>query len=215
MFEEIAKDIDVVRRRYQTDLGTQPVNDLINPNQSDFIFMMIDLDNLKPVNDTCGHSAGDEMLLQIRDLLLACCRSSDAVIRWGGDEFLVIGRYSDLRQGEVLAERIRSRMENAIFSVGNGQATRTTASIGITGFPFARSKPDLMDWEQLLSLADTAMYRAKATRNAWVSIVSTPESSSVINPFYSFRDHTDAMVEQGMLQIRSSHDTDIDLAMEG
>ncbi|MFK8030101.1 MAG: two-component regulator propeller domain-containing protein [Gammaproteobacteria bacterium] len=214
VFEEIAKDIDVVRRRYESGGAALPI-DLNNPNQSDFIFMMIDLDNFKPVNDTCGHSAGDEMLMQIRDLLLACCRSSDAVIRWGGDEFLVIGRYSDLRQGEVLAERIRSRMENAIFSVGNGQATRTTASIGITGFPFVRSKPDLMDWEQLLSLADSAMYRAKATRNAWVSIVSTEQSSSVINPFYSFRDHTDAMVEQGMLEVRSSHDTDIDLALEG
>ncbi len=215
VFEEIAKDIDVVKRRYQSGISPKPTGSTTNPNQSDFIFMMIDLDNFKPVNDTCGHSAGDEMLLQIRDLLLSCCRSSDAVIRWGGDEFLVIGRYSDLRQGEVLAERIRSRMENAVFSVGNGQATRTTASIGITGFPFTRSKPNLMDWEQLLSLADSAMYRAKATRNAWVSIVSTEQSAAVINPFYSFRDHTDAMVEQGMLEIRSSHDTDIDLAVEG
>ncbi|MEM7081174.1 MAG: two-component regulator propeller domain-containing protein [Pseudomonadota bacterium] len=213
VFEEIAKDIDVVRRRYQSNPGARPLADS-SPEQSDFIFMMIDLDNFKPVNDTCGHSAGDEMLLQIRDLLQSCCRSSDVVIRWGGDEFLVIGRYSDLRQGEVLAERIRAAMENAVFSVGNGQATRSTASIGITGFPFCRTRPDLMDWEQLLSLADTAMYRAKATRNAWVSIASTEQSATVINPFYSFRDHTDAMVEQGMLEIRHSDDANSEARRE-
>ena len=210
VFEEIAKDIDVVRRRYRNYDPNAPVT----VDQSDFIFMMIDLDNFKPVNDTCGHSAGDEMLLQIRDLLVETCRSSDVVIRWGGDEFLVIGRYADLRQGEALAERIRSRMANSVFSVGNGQATRTTCSIGLAGFPFTRGKPDLMDWEQLLSLADTAMYRAKAHRNTWVSLVSTEFSKDVINPFYSFRDHTDAMVEQGMLRIRSSRDNLEEMAAE-
>lgn len=209
VFEEIAKDIDVVRRRYSVADHTEE-----DPNQSDFIFMMIDLDNFKPVNDTCGHGAGDEMLIQIKDLLLAACRSSDVVIRWGGDEFLVIGRYADLRQGEALAERIRTNMANAVFSVGNGQATRTTCSIGLTGYPFTRSKPDLLDWEQLLSLADTAMYRAKATRNSWVSMISTEHSQSVINPFYSFRDHTDAMVDQGMLELRSSNDVEAEVAAE-
>ncbi len=51
-----------------------------------------DLDNFKPINDTYGHAAGDQMLLEVRDVLLNTCRRSDSVIRWGGDEFVVIAK---------------------------------------------------------------------------------------------------------------------------
>ncbi|MFK8017024.1 MAG: two-component regulator propeller domain-containing protein [Gammaproteobacteria bacterium] len=201
VFQEVAKDIDVVRRRYR---DTGHAGD--KPSQSDMVFMMIDLDNFKPVNDTCGHAAGDKLLLQVRDVLLDACRQSDTVIRWGGDEFLVIGRYADSEQAEALAERIRSSMAKKVYSIGSGQVARTTCSIGMASYPFVRQNPDMLEWEQLLSLADAAMYRAKTRRNAWVSFVSTQSSGSVANPFYSFRDHSEQMVEQGMLQINQSDD---------
>jgi diguanylate cyclase (GGDEF)-like protein len=199
VFQEVAKDIDIVRRRYR---DTGEASD--HPAQSDMVFMMIDMDNFKPVNDTCGHAAGDKLLLEVRDVLLEACRQSDTVIRWGGDEFLVIGRYSDSSQAEALAERIRASMANKVFSIGSGQVARTTCSIGMASYPFIRSKPDMLEWEQVLSLADAAMYRSKASRNAWVSFVATEDSAAVANPFYSFRDHSDQMVEQGMLAINQS-----------
>ncbi|MFK7889147.1 MAG: two-component regulator propeller domain-containing protein [Gammaproteobacteria bacterium] len=199
VFQEVAKDIDIVRRRYR---DTGEASD--HPAQADMVFMMIDMDNFKPVNDTCGHAAGDKLLLEVRDVLLAACRQSDTVIRWGGDEFLVIGRYSDSDQAEALAERIRASMAEKVFSIGSGQVARTTCSIGMASYPFVRTKPDMLEWEQVLSLADAAMYRAKSNRNAWVSFVATADSGAVANPFYSFRDHADQMVDQGMLAINDS-----------
>ena len=201
VFQEVAKDIDVVRRRYRDAAHSAEA-----PGQSDIVFMMIDMDNFKPVNDTCGHAAGDKLLLEVRDVLLDACRQSDTVIRWGGDEFLVIGRYSDSDQAEALAERIRASMADKVFSIGSGQVARTTCSIGMASYPFIRQKPELLEWEQVLSLADAAMYRAKSRRNAWVSFVSTATSGDVANPFYSFRDHTERMVEQEMMRINESGD---------
>ena len=55
---------------------------------------MIDLDGFKPINDTYGHHAGDLALKQVRDILQICCRKSDTIVRWGGDEFFIIGRHA-------------------------------------------------------------------------------------------------------------------------
>ena len=70
---------------------------------------MVDLDGFKQLNDTHGHRAGDEALRQVTALLREACRRSDVIIRWGGDEFLVLGRQSDRRGCDVLAERIAPR----------------------------------------------------------------------------------------------------------
>ena len=58
-------------------------------------FMMIDLDEFKPINDTFGHHTGDHTLVQVSDLLRACAREADTVFRWGGDEFLIVGEARD------------------------------------------------------------------------------------------------------------------------
>ena len=80
-------------------------------------FMMIDLDHFKPINDTYGHAAGDRMLLEVRDVLLKTCRRSDFVIRWGGDEFVVIAKQAKPGESEALAERIRREIANHQFKV--------------------------------------------------------------------------------------------------
>ncbi|MEM9056304.1 MAG: two-component regulator propeller domain-containing protein [Pseudomonadota bacterium] len=209
VFEEASKDIEVVRRRYRDGVPDGDADD----GPWDVAFLMIDLDNFKPVNDTCGHEAGDKLLLQVRDVLLGACRQSDTVIRWGGDEFMVIGRYATREQGEELAERIRSRMANTVFSIGNGQVARTTCSIGFATFPFVRSQPEHLEWEQVLNLADAAMYRAKQQRNAWVSFVSTELSATIDNPFYTIRDQADALVEQGLIEIHTSQLADSEVAI--
>ncbi len=116
VFEEVSKEVAVIQRRHDaTQRGIKP------DDAADLVFMMIDLDNFKPINDTYGHAAGDQILLEVRDLLLGTCRKSDFVIRWGGDEFVVIAKGSNPGEVEILAERIRSTVADHLFSAVNRQ----------------------------------------------------------------------------------------------
>lgn len=165
LFEQIRKDVDLVLRHYRDGSET-----LAPGGNNDLLFLMVDLDNFKPVNDSCGHEAGDVLLLQIRDVLLDCCRSSDDVIRWGGDEFLIIARETNRKHAAVLAERIRSSLAQRVFPLGNGQVARISSSIGYASYPFLKDQPELLSWEEVLGVADAAMYEAKQKRNAWTGI---------------------------------------------
>jgi diguanylate cyclase (GGDEF)-like protein len=201
LFEQVAKDIALVRRRYyELAQGIQQIN------VYDLVFMMVDLDHFKPINDNFGHAAGDQVLVDVRGLLLNACRDSDIVIRWGGDEFLVIGRDADPEKAETLAERIRSSIEDNVFELEDGQVARTTCSVGFACFPFVRDEPDALPWEQTLALADAALYTAKNTsRNAWVGYLSTPECAGRIPEVAKMvRDDPHQMRQQGLLEIRSS-----------
>ena len=165
LFEQISGDIDQVQRQHD---GGSRGGGLDRNN--DIVFMMVDLDHFKPVNDAHGHVAGDRMLLEVRDVLLGACRSSDVVIRWGGDEFLVIGREATGTEVSSLAERIRAHVESHVFELGSGVVAHTTCSVGFASYPFLGTRPDLVSWEQVLGIADMAMYLAKEERNAWVGI---------------------------------------------
>jgi len=171
VFEEVSRDFDLVKRRLDNErLGV------------DTSVMMIDLDNFKPINDTYGHAAGDEMLLQLRDVLLGICRRSDFVIRWGGDEFVVISKQTQSDEAEHLAERIRSRIAGSNFKLSDGQIVRTTCSIGFAAYPLFRSAPDESSLDQIISLADGLMYEAKQRRNAWVGMLGPNDAIASFEP---------------------------------
>jgi diguanylate cyclase (GGDEF)-like protein len=167
VFEEVSRDLDVIRRKIgDEDQGVD------SKTISDLVFMMIDLDNFKPINDTYGHAAGDQMLLEVRDVLLGTCRKSDFVIRWGGDEFVVIAKQARSGESEALAERIRSKIAEHNFMLADGQIVRTTCSIGFAAFPLFRAQAEDADLDQILTLADSLMYEAKRQRNAWAGMLS-------------------------------------------
>jgi diguanylate cyclase (GGDEF)-like protein len=202
LFEQVTKDIAMVRRRYlELEEGVE------NIKIFDLAFMMVDLDHFKQINDSCGHMAGDQILLEIRDVFLKVVRESDIVIRWGGDEFLIIARDSDPDKAAVLADRIRAAVADAVFSLPDGQIVRTTCSIGYACYPFVRSHPDRVSWEQIVTLADAALYEAKqAERNSWVGYHSTPQSTESKDLYGGARDNPDELAAKGHLEIRSSFD---------
>ena len=166
VFEEVSRDLDVIRRRIEDERDGMTSDDT-----NELVFMMIDMDNFKPINDTYGHAAGDQVLLDFRDLLLNICRRSDFVIRWGGDEFVVIAKQARAGETEALAERIRSTVANHNFTLGDGQIVRTTCSIGFAAYPLFRNKVDDSGLDQIIGLADSLMYEAKKTRDAWVGMM--------------------------------------------
>jgi diguanylate cyclase (GGDEF)-like protein/PAS domain S-box-containing protein len=124
--------------------------------------LFLDLDNFKTINDSLGHAVGDALLKEIATRLGECVRETDTISRQGGDEFLIV--LPDLRGTEVITPiliKIRERLQAPIHS--EGHELTTSASIGVSLYP-----DDGRDFETLLRMADTAMYRAKeAGRNQY------------------------------------------------
>lgn len=120
--------------------------------------LFIDLDEFKEINDTQGHSVGDDVLVEIALRLKACLREQEMVARLGGDEFVVIANGVDPLSAATIATRI---LENITQPMWIGQSHLSLrASIGISTYP-----RDGMSGELLLRNADTAMYAAKQNRN--------------------------------------------------
>ncbi len=158
------------------------VNALLEPDAAGrvttqrLVLMVIDLDRLKPINDQFGHEAGDRVIVQIGELLKHVSRSTDLVVRWGGDEFVVVCRDADMMIAGQLAERIRSTVAKQLFRVGAGRAARTSCSIGFAPYPFIPEFPEHTTWEQSLALADAALYQSKRSRNSWVGLAGKPKA---------------------------------------
>jgi len=118
--------------------------------------VMVDIDHFKKVNDTFGHTEGDQILCKISSLLKNSVRRKDTVARYGGEEFILILPEAALQQSFVIAERIRQSVENTLFEVGRAQVN-LTLSMGISNFPSHRVKSK----EELIKMADQALYDAK------------------------------------------------------
>lgn len=137
----------------------------------DLVFLMVDIDHFKFVNDHYGHAAGDRVLQQVSEILRNATRDSDTVVRWGGEEFLVVARNASRSESAILAERIRAQMEDHVFDLEDGAKLHRTCSIGFTFYPFIPEKPSFLPWEQVLDIADHCLFAAKrGGRNAWVGV---------------------------------------------
>jgi diguanylate cyclase (GGDEF)-like protein len=118
--------------------------------------VMVDIDFFKKVNDTFGHTEGDQVLCKVSSLLKTSVRKKDIVARYGGEEFILILPEARLEESFVIAERIRRLVENTLFEVGKAQVN-LTLSMGISNFPSHQVKSK----EQLTEMADQALYDAK------------------------------------------------------
>jgi len=132
--------------------------------------LFIDLDHFKNINDIHGHLVGSRMLVETGKVLKNCVREIDVVIRYGGDEFLVLLIETDRAAAEKVAERIRASIQNHEFRSGDDQVLHVTCCVGIATFP-----DDADTRAQLINLADKAMYRGKeTTRNVVYAAADLP-----------------------------------------
>jgi len=133
-----------------------------------FSLLMLDLDHFKDLNDAYGHLAGDRALAAVGRLLSASLRQSDFPARYGGEEFVIILPHTDGSQARRLAERLRQALAEEPIADRGGSAVRLTASFGVaTSAPGQTGTP-----EELLHLADQALYRAKANGRNQVACAS-------------------------------------------
>ncbi|GAB2502074.1 diguanylate cyclase [Arenimonas alkanexedens] len=139
------------------------------------VFFMIDIDNFKHVNDSHGHSVGDEVLVAFAARLSSLSRGHDVVVRWGGEEFLWMLRELHMHDAPAVAERIRRVIVDQPFVLPSGLSLSITCSIGFAPWPFSARHAVVGDWEQSVALADRALYAAKAAgKNAWVGLAPGP-----------------------------------------
>ncbi|MEP7297749.1 MAG: GGDEF domain-containing protein [Burkholderiales bacterium] len=139
--------------------------------------LVVDIDHFKHVNDVHGHAAGDQVLVEVARRLNDAVRSDDLVVRWGGEEFLILAPRAAPEQAEQMAERVLHALGETPIDVGSN-ALRVTASIGYARFPLPPYST-AVPWEQAINLADMALYTAKNQgRNRAVGITSTTASTT-------------------------------------
>jgi diguanylate cyclase (GGDEF)-like protein len=139
---------------------------------------MIDLDRFKLVNDTFGHSAGNDLLKQMATAIVAASRDTDAVFRYGGDEFTVILSGTDASHAGFVAERIRGSIANLVGPASGLRAAglHLDASAGVATYPADGTTPD-----EILLAADRACFVAK--RGGGGRVATAPEGVALAGEF--------------------------------
>ena len=164
------------RRRFHELLGqvVSRLNETGNPHDA-YAVMFLDFDRFKLINDSLGHSAGDQFLVQVSQRIKDSLRPHDTVARLGGDEFAVLVRHVEHERSVVgLAERLMEALRRP-FLVANTELM-TSASIGITFSALGYTSP-----EDVLRDADTAMYKAKGAGKARYALFDASLHTEVAN----------------------------------
>ncbi len=183
MREDIAKrEKEILRLAYEDILTGLPNRAMFNDRLlqtlrlakrtgSRFSVLMMDLDRFKVINDTLGHTVGDEVIKQVATRLKNLLRESDTVARLGGDEYGVLLPLAGGDNTDVIVNKIVNTLEEPI--VFDGQPLDVGASIGIASYPEHGEEPDL-----LVRRADMAMYLAKRTNIGFATYAYESDSSS-------------------------------------
>jgi diguanylate cyclase (GGDEF)-like protein len=166
--EILTAEAGQVLRNYERARST----DIQKMDHRDLVFIMVDMDFFKEVNDVHGHPAGDRLLQRVAERLGKVVRKSDVLARWGGEEFLIMSRSADPDGIPAFCERILDVVSSEAFDLGHGIQVRKTCSVGWAPFPWSRTAYEAICAEEIIELADTALYRAKAAgRNQGVGIL--------------------------------------------
>ncbi|MGI8919666.1 MAG: diguanylate cyclase [Pyrinomonadaceae bacterium] len=139
--------------------------------------LFLDLDDFKKVNDRHGHLVGSHVLMEVAAVILLSVRDTDAVARYGGDEFVIVLPDTGTELAGSVAERIRGKISKFEFTGGKRLQLSLTASFGVATFPYHASSP-----QQLIACADTAMYEAKAANKNCIRFAAAVNNTAPRQP---------------------------------
>lgn len=219
LLQNIESDVARALRAYEDQISgensdlalkNEPESD---PRDEDIVFFMVDLDHFKSVNDTYGHASGDMVLIQMRNRLQSVFRESDYLIRWGGEEFLVVARTCNRKDAATVAERIRNIVSSAAFVVQDDVEIFRTCSVGYASFPFLPKQPHLLTWAQVVNFADQGLYMVKKSgRNACIGIRNTEHNQSE-DFYHHVMRHPEKAAHSNLIEIISVTVNDFDDAI--
>jgi diguanylate cyclase (GGDEF)-like protein len=173
--ERLSLTDDLTRLRNARYLRQFLVNEIRRARRyrSQLAALFLDLDDFKRVNDLHGHLTGSHALMEVAAVVLPSVRDTDCVVRYGGDEFVLILTETGIDEAVQVAERIRTKIEAHQFNGGRRLKFSLTASFGVAVFPIHALSP-----QQLIASADRAMYQAKAANKNCVRVIADPEAAS-------------------------------------
>jgi len=171
--QHLPGDVALAVRRHE---GTEPYGhaaaSAAGAEDAELLFFLVDVDHFKRINDRHGHTAGDAVLMQMRGRLQQVFRATDYLVRWGGEEFLIVARGTPRARAAELAERARQAVAAQAFELDGGKRLVLSCSVGFSAFPLCPARPRALDWRTAIDLADAALYQAKkAGRDAWVGLI--------------------------------------------
>lgn len=140
--------------------------------------ILLDIDYFKAVNDKYGHDVGDEVIQQISSDLLSAIRESDYVIRWGGEEFLIVLTDTTEEGIKMFCQRMLDQ-RNSQAMTALTENIEVTFSLGFSLFPFVKENPSWLSWNETIKLVDNCLYIAKHHgRNQAVSVSTNNEHAT-------------------------------------
>lgn len=152
----IVSDVNQAIRTYSPPLS------FTGGRNRDLVVYLIDIDRFKQINDDFGHASGDRLLVEISNRIHSVMRQTDVLIRWGGEEFLLLSRAAERTEAANLAVRVLNAVGEDPYDLpGAVGPIHKTCSVGWATFPWFTEKPELVGYETILKMADRALYRAK------------------------------------------------------
>lgn len=134
------------------------------------LVMLIDMDNLKPINDNYGHAAGDAAICQLANMVQERVSQEFHLIRWGGDEFMLVGQVADINDTCTWVKNLYKALSNASFMYFK-QKINLSCSAGFAFYPFDQDSPRSLSWDQVSMVADKALYSAKLEKGKWCGVI--------------------------------------------
>jgi diguanylate cyclase (GGDEF)-like protein len=173
--ERLSLTDDLTRLRNARYLRQFLVNEIKRARRyrSNVAALFLDLDDFKRINDLHGHLAGSHALMEVAAVVLPSVRDTDCVVRYGGDEFVLILTETGIDEAVQVAERIRTKIEAHRFTGGRRLKFSLTASFGVAVFPIHALSP-----QQLIAWADRAMYQAKAANKNCIRVTANSEMAN-------------------------------------
>jgi diguanylate cyclase (GGDEF)-like protein len=151
----IPRDVQQTIRAYQMASPSDP------PRDRDLLFFIVDIDHFKYLNDTWGHATGDEVLIAMARRLASVIRETDVLVRWGGEEFMIVSQSTSPAAAQQVVRRILEVIGGQPFETSDGLSISKTCSVGWAVFPWISKVPVAVSVDDIIKLADRALYMAK------------------------------------------------------